>query len=208
MPIRERKSSRPYHHGDLPAALISAAEEILERDGMQALTLRAAARAAGVSHAAPAGHFGDLTGLLSELAALGYRRFSRAVTEALEVAGEDPRARMKAMGRAYVGFARKHPGLFALMYRSERLDFTRPALRDAIAEARSALRAAASARAPGQPLTPLRMAAQSTALWALVHGFAVLLIDGRLNGLIASLPGEESADTLLEAVLATARVGE
>ncbi|WP_052402835.1 TetR-like C-terminal domain-containing protein [Muricoccus aerilatus] len=112
------------------------------------------------------------------------------------------------MGSAYVGFARKHPGLFALMYRSERLDFARPALRDAIANARGALRAAASARAPGQPLTPLQMAAQSTALWALVHGFATLLIDGRLNGLIASLPGEEGADTLLEAVLATARVGE
>ena len=187
---------------------MSAAEEILERDGIQGLTLRATARAAGVSHAAPAGHFGDLTGLLSELAALGYRRFGRAVMEASEAAGEDPRARMKAMGRAYVGFARRHPGLFALMYRSERLDSARPALRDAIAEARSALRAAASARAPSQPVTPLQTAAQSTALWALVHGFAVLLIDGRLNGLIASLPGEESADTLLEAVLATAHVGE
>ncbi|WP_198384985.1 TetR/AcrR family transcriptional regulator [Roseomonas sp. KE2513] len=187
---------------------MSAAERILERDGIQALTLRATARAAGVSHAAPASHFGDLTGLLSELAALGYRRFGKAVFEAMEAAGEDPRARMKAMGRAYVGFARKHPGLFSLMYRSERLDPARPALRDAIAEARSALRAAASARAQEQPLPPLQTAAQSAALWALVHGFAVLLIDGRLSALIASLPGEEGADTLLEAVLATARVGE
>lgn len=208
MRSREPKLSRPYHHGDLPAALMSAAERILERDGIQALTLRAAARAAGVSHAAPASHFGDLTGLLSELAALGYRRFGRAVSEAMEAAGEDPRARMKAMGRAYVGFARKHPGLFALMYRSERLDPARPALRDAIAEARGSLRAAASARAQQQPLTPLQAAAESAALWALVHGFAVLLIDGRLSALIASLPGEDSADTLLEAVLATARVGE
>ena len=58
---------RAYHHGDLKAALLAAAEAILERDGIQALTLRAAARAAGVSHAAPANHFGDLTGLLSEL---------------------------------------------------------------------------------------------------------------------------------------------
>ncbi|WP_245615379.1 TetR-like C-terminal domain-containing protein [Muricoccus aerilatus] len=172
------------------------------------MTLRATARAVGVSHAAPAGHFGDLTSLLSELAALGYRRFGVALMEAVDAAGGNPRVRMKAMGRAYVGFARKHPGLFALMYRSERLDFARPALRDAIANARGALRAAASARAPAEPLTPLQMAAQSTALWALVHGFAVLLIDGRLSGLIASLPEEESADTLLEAVLATARVGE
>src|ERR1700679_1446541 len=88
---------RPYHHGDLKTALLQEAELILERDGIQALTLRAAARAAGVSHAAPANHFGDLTGLLSELAAVGYNRFSMALTAAGEAAGPDPRIRSEAM---------------------------------------------------------------------------------------------------------------
>jgi AcrR family transcriptional regulator len=200
--------TRPYHHGNLRAALLAEAERILERDGIQALTLRAAARAAGVSHTAPKNHFGDLTGLLSELAAVGFHRFGAALAAAMAAAGDDPRARTKAMGRAYVGFARANPGLFALMFRSERLDAQRPALRDGLDAARRALRAAAFARAPVKTLPPLEMAAQAVALWSLVHGFAVLLLDGRLDGMLKSLPGDESAASLLEAVLATARVGE
>src|SRR5260370_4613036 len=63
----------PYHHGALHDALLEAAERVLERDGLSGLTLRAVAREAGVSHAAPTHHFGDLTGLVSELAAIGFR---------------------------------------------------------------------------------------------------------------------------------------
>src|SRR2546428_13116555 len=89
-PVAERPASRrrrpagetPYHHGDLHAALLAAAERVLERDGLAGLTLRAAAREAGVSHAAPTHHFGDLTGLLSELAAIGFRRFNEAMVAA------------------------------------------------------------------------------------------------------------------------------
>ncbi len=197
---------RPYHHGDLRAALLSMAEVILERDGIQALTLRAAARAAGVSHAAPANHFGDLTGLLSELAAVGFTRFGASLAAAVATAGEEAR-RMPAMGRAYVAFARAHPGLFVLMFRSERLDATRPALREAIAAARQALRDAIVAHTPRPTLSPLEVAARATAVWSLVHGFAMLLLDGRLAGTLASLPDEADADALLDAVLATTRVG-
>jgi AcrR family transcriptional regulator len=199
---------RPYHHGDLKTALLREAELVLERDGFQALTLRAVSRAAGVSHAAPNNHFGDLTGLLSELAAVGFNRFGATLGKAMDAAGEDPRDRMTAMGQAYVGFARAHPGLFALMFRSERLDDAHPPLRAAIGDARQALRAAASARAPAIPLSPLQLVAQAAALWSLVHGFAMLLLEGRLEGMIKSLPGEEDADSLLAAVLATARVGD
>jgi AcrR family transcriptional regulator len=200
--------ARPYHHGDLRAALLREAEAILERDGIQALTLRAAARAAGVSHAAPTNHFGDLTGLLSELAAEGYTRFGAALAAAMEAAGDDPKARMRAMGRAYVAFARAHPGLFVLMFRSERLDAARPALRDAIEAARRALRDAAAARAPAWPVPRTRAVAQAAALWSLVHGFAVLLLDGRLDGMVGSLPAETGVDGLLEEVLAAVRVGD
>jgi AcrR family transcriptional regulator len=201
---------RPYHHGDLKAALLAEAETILERDGIQALTLRAAARAAGVSHAAPTNHFGDLTGLLSELAAVGFNRFSAALMAAMaapiKADGDDNRTRSNAMGAAYVRFARRHPGLFVLMFRSERLDAARPALRDAIDAARLALRAASGE--PAQALPPRQMAAQAAARWSLVHGFAMLLLDGRLGGLIGSLPDGEDEDDLLDAVLAMTRIGE
>jgi AcrR family transcriptional regulator len=214
---------RAYHHGDLKTALLAAAEAILERDGIQALTLRGAARAAGVSHAAPTNHFGDLTGLLSELAAVGFNRFSAALTAAKEAAGDDPRTGSNAMGAAYVTFARSHPGLFVLMFRSERLDTSRPALRDAIETSRQTLRAAGGAAAggtgaggtgaggtgaPEKRLPPLQVAAQAAARWSLVHGFAMLLLDGRLTGLLGSLPGGEDADDLLNAVLVATRIGD
>src|SRR5947199_7172844 len=72
----------PYHHGDLREALLKAAERVLERDGLAGLTLRAVAREAGVSHAAPTHHFGDLTGLVSELAAIGFRQFNATLKAA------------------------------------------------------------------------------------------------------------------------------
>src|SRR5690349_16082690 len=86
---RTRRSERapaarqetPYHHGALRDALLQAAERVLERDGLVGLTLRAVAREAGVSHAAPTHHFGDLTALVSELAAIGFRQFNLAMAE-------------------------------------------------------------------------------------------------------------------------------
>src|SRR5438876_6427866 len=130
---RARKKQRavPYHHGSLREALLQAAERILERDGIQGLTLRAAAREAGVSHAAPKNHFGDLSGLLSELAAVGFERFV-AMMQVNVRDGDPPAHRMAAIGRGYVTFARTYPGLFLLMFRGERLDMSRPALRAAV----------------------------------------------------------------------------
>ncbi len=194
-----RSLSRGYHHGDLKSALLAEAEAILERDGMQALTLRAASRGAGVSHAAPANHFGDLTGLLSELAALGFRRFTASLLAARATC-HDPHEQSMAIGRAYVVFARRHPGLFLLMFRSERLDPSRPALHDAMEGARQILLAASVQ--PAETLTPPQIAGQAAARWSLVHGFAMLLLDGRLDGL---LPDGGNADSLLGTVLAMAR---
>jgi AcrR family transcriptional regulator len=153
-----------------------------------------------VSHTAPKNHFGDLIGLLSELAALGYRRYGKALTDAMEAAGQAPRARLRAMGRAYIAFARSHPGLFVLMFRSERLDMTRASLSEAIESTRQALREANSSVVTAVSLPPLQLAARATASWSLVHGFAVLLLDGRLQNTLSLLPGT-SVDELTEAVL-------
>jgi AcrR family transcriptional regulator len=191
-----------YHHGDLHDALLKAAEIVLERDGVQGLTLRAAAREAGVSHAAPTHHFGDMTGLLSELAAVGFRRFGAALREA--AAQQDgAHARLDAMGMAYVTFARKYPGLFMLMFRSERLDFDRPALRDAMVDSNTALAAGVGAQL-GEIVTPGRLtlaqAAEMVRVWSIVHGFAVLLLDHRLDRFLALAPNG-NPDSLLQAVL-------
>ena len=205
---RVKTAARPYHHGDLKPAVLAAAEKILETEGVDALTLRAVARMVGVSHTAPKNHFGDLEGLLSELAAVGYRRFGAALSAAMESAGADPRQRLRAMGLAYVAFARAYPNLFVLMYRSDRLDMNAPGLRGAIEGTRQSLKNATASVAPAVAPAPLQLAARATASWALVHGFAMLLLDGRLRHTLASLPGDPDANTLLEAVLDVTRVND
>jgi len=116
-PARKRSAPRraassidaPYHHGALRDALLDAAERVLERDGLSGLTLRAVAREAGVSHAAPTHHFGDLTGLVSELAAIGFRQFNAAMAAA-GATGVLPMEKALARARAYVGYAQANPG--------------------------------------------------------------------------------------------------
>jgi AcrR family transcriptional regulator len=199
---KRHAAAAPYHHGALREAMLKAAERILGRDGIAGLTLRAAAREAGVSHAAPKNHFGDVRGLLSELAAVGFTRFSAAlVANAREC--ETTKARLEAIGRGYVTFAQQNPGLFLLMFRGERLDFSRPPLRAAAEAAFGMLAGAVGARRREATETPstLSQAAQITAAWSLVHGFAMLMLDGRLKPLIARMPDGTDEMTLLGAIL-------
>ncbi|MEW1779686.1 TetR/AcrR family transcriptional regulator [Streptomyces sp. NPDC086777] len=107
--------SRPYHHGDLRAALLTSAERTLREKGTAALSLRELARDTGVSHAAPGRHFKDKQALLDALALSGYERLNRTLAAAdLPDAALEPR--MTALARAYVGFAVGNPELLALMY--------------------------------------------------------------------------------------------
>lgn len=199
--VRKPKRSDSYHHGSLREALLQGAERILEREGVQGLTLRAAAREAGVSHAAPMNHFGSLSGLLSELAAVGFERFV-ATMRANVREGDPPDRRMAAIGRGYVTFARAHPGLFLLMFRGERLDMNRPALRAAIDASAGVLSGALAAHRGDSVDGPLSLsrAAAIVRAWSLVHGFAMLLLDGRLKPLMARLPAGTDADALLTAI--------
>ncbi|MEU4154601.1 TetR/AcrR family transcriptional regulator [Streptomyces sp. NPDC026659] len=110
-------TTRPYHHGDLRAALLENAERTLREKGAAALSLRELARATGVSHAAPGRHFKDKQALLDALALDGYERLDRALTAATAA---DPGApleqRMTALARAYLGFAIENPELLELMF--------------------------------------------------------------------------------------------
>src|SRR3954454_19387665 len=155
----------PYHHGSLRAALLEAAERVLERDGLAGLTLRAVAREAGVSHAAPTHHFGDLTGLVSELAAIGFRQFN-ATMQASRASGTTVLERGMASAKAYVAFALAHRGMYALMFRSnERLDHSRPALHEA-AEAAFAGLAGSVAAHRQEPISKQTLSLEQAALIA------------------------------------------
>lgn len=190
----------PYHHGNLPATLLNAAEAILEREGVTALTMRAAAREAGVSHAAPTHHFGDLSGLLSELAASGFVRFRDHIEAQLTDTAQSPNERVRSLSRGYVEFAHAHPALFQLMFRSERLDWTRPTLATAGAAAFALLlRPESETVAADAPLTFDQLAA-ATARWSFAHGMAMLLIDGRLEAIATKVP-ETDVRVLIEEML-------
>ena len=196
-------SAVPYHHGDLRGALLKAADEILERDGLPGLTLRAVAREAGVSHAAPKHHFGDLTGLVSELAATGFRQFN-AEMQAADAAGGTPGEKARARAMSYVGYAQAHPGMYTLMFRTERLDMARPSLKEAanasFSELARAVGASRQDSIAGETLT-LEQAADIVRSWSLVHGFAMLLLDDRLSNVLRRLPPGTDVDALLRATL-------
>jgi len=193
----------PYHHGALRNALLEAAERVLERDGLSGLTLRAAAREAGVSHAAPTHHFGDLTGLVSELAAIGFRQFNTAMTAA-SAAGTSPVEKAMARAKAYVAYAQAHPGMYGVMFRTERLDMSRPSLHEAASASFAGLAGAIGASRHEQiheDALSLEQAAAIARAWSLVHGFTMLLLDGRLTDILRRLPKGTDAETLLDAML-------
>ncbi|HET8576665.1 MAG TPA: helix-turn-helix domain-containing protein, partial [Methylomirabilota bacterium] len=102
-PARRRRGR--YHHGDLPRALVAAAVSLVEREGVDALTLRGAARKAGVSQAAPYRHFADKQALLAAVAEEGFKALSEAMRRASAPHEGDPLGRFRALGEAYVEFA-------------------------------------------------------------------------------------------------------
>jgi AcrR family transcriptional regulator len=203
--VRKSKAAAetPYHHGALHEALLEAAQKVLERDGLQGLTLRAVAREAGVSHAAPTHHFGDLTGLVSELAAIGFRQFNAAMAAA-DTSGPSPLDKAMARAKAYVAYARAHPGMYGLMFRTERLDMTRPSLHEAASDAFAGLAGSIGASRHEQisaEALSLDQAAAIARAWSLVHGFTMLLLDGRLTDILHRLPEGTDVETLLDAML-------
>jgi AcrR family transcriptional regulator len=203
-PVRRRRAAAesPYHHGALREALLQAAEKVLERDGIAGLTLRAVAREAGVSHAAPTHHFGDLTGLLSELAAIGYNRFNQAMVAA-NAAGPLQERRM-ASAKAYLAYAQAHPGMYGLMFRTERLDMERPSLHEAAGAAFAGLARGVGASRNEQiqaESLSLEQAGAIARTWSQVHGFTMLVLEHRMSEILRRLPKGTTMDQLFEAML-------
>jgi AcrR family transcriptional regulator len=111
-----RRPPAAYHHGNLQQTLIKGAERLLERDGVAGLSLRAVAREADVSHAAPYRHFRDKTDLLGELVRTGFDRLATSLARAAARHPGDPAAALLASGRAYVRLAVASPNLTTLMF--------------------------------------------------------------------------------------------
>jgi AcrR family transcriptional regulator len=187
-------SSTGYHHGDLRAACLRAAMELLEDDGAAGLSVRAVARRAGVSPGAPYRHYADRDALVSAVAAEGYRELAGCLSAA-HPSPSTPED-LAAVAVAYVQFALEHRALFRTMF-SDPCDgdsSERVAATTAIAEYVGAL-----VRRAFHGVDP---DALSTALWAVVHGLAFLYLDGKLD---TSTP-QVVADRVRAAVLALVAV--
>ena len=164
-----KRAPESYHHGKLRKALLDEAAKLVEREGVDALTLRELARRLGVSHAAPGHHFADKTALLSELAALddGARR------------GKTPEHQLRDAGRAYVAFALARPGHYRVMFGRELGEARLARLADAGACAYQALeRVVAAALPAGRSKSHDRVREACFLAWSSTHGAAMLLLDG------------------------------
>jgi AcrR family transcriptional regulator len=168
-----------YHHGDLRSALVDAGLAILAEGGDPAgLSLREAARRAGVSAMAPYRHFADKDALLAAIAAIGFERLAEA--QRVADAAPSPAAAMKAQGVAYVAFALDNPALFRLMFGSARPSMGHEVLAAAAQSSFDLLVSRVLSLSPPAGVKGCDMD-RVLAHWSLVHGLAMLAVDGQLD---------------------------
>jgi AcrR family transcriptional regulator len=193
---RDNQGPRGYHHGNLKEALIRAALELIAQKGPAGFTFAEAARAAGVSPAAPYRHFRDRDELLVDVAHRGFDRFTLALSDAWSEGRPDPFTAFERVGRAYLEFARTEPAYYSAMFEAGIALDANSELREAGERAFAVLRMAAEkliARLPAERRPPALMMALH--VWALSHGIASLF--GRADAGRRTLP--MSPEELLEA---------
>jgi len=180
-PLSRAKKSKSYHHGDLRAALVDAALGLIKDGGVEALTLRAAARQAGVTHAAPYRHFEDKNALLAAVAQSGFEQMADDIRRA-QAEFDDAGEQMRATGLAYAQFAQTHCEHFALMF--GRVFANRDAYPDLqqASETTFALLLQTIIRCQAEGILgdadPRELALTA---WSMTHGFASLIAEGQLE---------------------------
>ena len=188
--------ARGYHHGDLRNGLLEAARTILEEESLSALTLRAVARKAGVSHAAPYRHFSNHEALLVELSIEGFEELREAITDAAKAQGTES-DKIATIGAAYMRFVAARPALARLMFGGQlpnRDQFPTLGLKaDSIGTEIGAA---------------LHDSALGLAVWGSVHGLAMLVLEnvidlGQRRSGLHVLPAR--SEIILRSLFATAR---
>ena len=177
-------TSRPFHHGDLKTALARSAVALIERSGVEVLSVREVARLAGVSSAAPYRHYPTKDALLAEVARVGFGQLHDLLVSA--GAGNDRKSAFLAQSVAYLRFAEGHPALYRLMFGSFPDKHQYRDLVEAGNRLFSLLDEAMGDAGPRQP-------ARAVGCWAFIHGLSMLALDGQLS---AHLPGTSDEDIM------------
>jgi AcrR family transcriptional regulator len=176
-------TEKTYHHGDLKNSLIQAGIEILANEGLPGLTLRKAARVAGVSHAAPYAHFADKQALIAAISTEGYRRFFVQITQVAERYAGDPLRQFIEGAWSYLRFALDDPAHFRITFSgvvANEKDY--PALVEATEQSfDTVMRIVSRCQEVGilSAQTPTDLLAVS--VWSTVHGLASLQLTGQIS---------------------------
>ena len=170
------QQKKGYHHGNLREALIETGLVLLEKDGVDTLSLRQVAKATGVSQAAPYSHFRDKTDLLAAIAEAGFQRLALQMAE--DATGKPgARARVEALAQSYIRFAMENQPLFHLMFGRDIADFSaHPTLALTAGKSWSLISAAISSGKSKDNVATL-----TASVWSMVHGLTGLMIDKRLK---------------------------
>jgi AcrR family transcriptional regulator len=179
---------RAYHHGNLRTELLTRAWEVVDAEGVDALSLRQLARDIGVSHGASARHFRDKQALLDALAVEGFRRLNAALADAADSTGPFAE-RFRAAGDAYVSFAVAHPAILSVMYTAKHSPEASPALLELSPLGMRALVALLEAGQASGEVGPGSAEEHALVAFAAIHGVATLATDDLLNG----VPWQEAA---------------
>lgn len=195
-------ADRPYHHGNLRQALIDTALAMLADDKGWQFTLREVARRAGVSHAAPYKHFPDKASLLSELALHGFERLEAETRAAINPRQRSARKAVVAVAQAYFDFSERNPALYRLMFSAEAGNVEATLLN---ARATSALGVLIELLQRGQQGGEFRQRPaqkQAVSCWSMLHGIAVLNIEGLLQPTkLGDDPVRAALETLLDGLM-------
>lgn len=169
---------KTYHHGDLRAHLVETIRELIEESGPDGFRIAEACRRAGVSTAAPYKHFADRDAILRAVALSGMERLRDAMAvAAASHPGGDP-ARIAALGRSYVAFARAEPGVFRMMFGLTEAHGGDPALEAVGAQSEAIVSRVVAQHLGWDPASP-RARLRAYALWCFVHGHCFLMLDGK-----------------------------
>ena len=195
-----RDEKQPYHHGDLRAALMVAALALIEEHGVKGFALKDAARMAGVSIAAPYRHFADKDALISAIHAEGFGLFDAALTAAYELEG-DAHARILELGVAYVRFALERTAHFRVMFGRMGGEGFKAGAEGAkgfqlLVRAVEGLMPGASEQSEHSRMDTV------LACWSLVHGFALLQVDGAFASTVGGLDAEAQLRRTLGVLIA------
>lgn len=173
------RRTKPYHHGDLRRALISAGMALLAEEGATALDLRKVARKAGVSHAAPYRHFEDKRELLAAIAEEGFMKLTEQISAA--VSASAPETRLLALAHAYIGFALSEPALAREMFSGLTIDrMAYPSLHAASKVAFNLLLDVVQAQQAAGYLVQDDPEKLVLVIWSMIHGLAMLLLENQL----------------------------